>query len=31
LLADLFALAHAVHDLEVTIGTGGLTPKKHGR
>jgi hypothetical protein len=30
LLADL-ALAHAMHDLEVTIGTDWLAQKKHGR
>jgi hypothetical protein len=29
LLADLFALAHAMHDLEVTIGTDWLVTKKH--
>src|ERR1700732_4065855 len=29
-LADLFALAHAMHDLEITIGTDWLAPKKHG-
>jgi hypothetical protein len=31
LLADLFALAHAVYDLEVTIGTDWLVTKKHDR
>jgi hypothetical protein len=29
-LADLFALAHAMHDLEVAIRTGRLAAKKHG-
>jgi hypothetical protein len=28
LLADLFSLAHAMHDLEATIGTGSLITKK---
>jgi hypothetical protein len=31
LLADLFALAHAMYDLEITIGTDWLATKKHGR
>jgi hypothetical protein len=29
LLADLFALAHAMYDLEVTIGPDWLVTKKH--